>query len=144
VVNPTTGATVTPATQNLKGQKLPEAAPNKVSLNALYSWTFDPGKLTLSASYIWKDATYGSLFNRPYAKAPAYDEADFRLTWAGANAHYKIIAFVANAFDEKGYDRATGSLLQTGNPVAGVPEAIISNIGLIPPRTYGVQVQYKF
>ncbi|THD72219.1 TonB-dependent receptor [Phenylobacterium sp.] len=144
VVNPTTGATVSPATQNLAGQKLPEAPPNKVSVNALYSWAFDPGKLTLSASYIWKDATYGSLFNRPYAEAPAYSEADFRLTWAGANSHYKIIGFVANAFDEKGYDRATGSLLQTGNPVAGVSEAIISNIGLIPPRTYGVQLQYKF
>lgn len=144
VVNPTTGATVTPATQNLKGQKLPEAPPNKVSVNALYSWSFDPGKLTLSGSYIWKDSTYGSLFNRPYAKAPAYNEADFRLTWAGNDARYKIIAFVANAFDEKGYDRQTGSLLRTGNPVTGVPEAIVNNVGLIPPRTYGIQLQYKF
>jgi iron complex outermembrane receptor protein len=144
VVNPTTGATVSPATQNLKGQKLPEAPPNKVSVNALYTWTFDPGKLTLSGSYIWKDDTYGSLFNRPYAQAPSYNEADFRLTWAGANGAYKIIAFLNNAFDEQGYDRQTGTLLRTGNPVTGVPEAIVANVGLIPPRTYGIQVQYKF
>jgi iron complex outermembrane receptor protein len=144
VINPATGATVSPATQNLKGQKLPEAPPNKVSVNALYSWSFSPGKLTLSGSYIWKDATYGSLFNRPYALAPSYDEADFRLTWAGANGNYKIIGFLANAFDEKGYDRQTGSLLRTGNPVTGVAEAIVNNVGLIPPRTYGIQLQYKF
>ena len=48
------------------------------------------------------------------------------------------------AFDDKGYDRTTGSLLRTGNPVTGVPEAVVSNVGLIPPRTYGIQVQYKF
>jgi iron complex outermembrane receptor protein len=144
VINPATGATITPATQNLKGQKLPESSPNKFSANALYTWTFEPGKLTLSGSYIWKDDTYGSLFNRPYALAPSYDEADFRLTWAGDGGRYKIIAFVNNAFDQQGYDRQTGSLLRTGNPVTGVPEAIVSNVGLIPPRTYGLQLQYKF
>jgi iron complex outermembrane receptor protein len=147
--NPATGAIVTPATQALKGQKLPEATPNKFSANALYTWTFDPGKLTLSASYIWKDDTYGSLFNRPYALAPSYNEADFRVTWADAAGRYKVIAFVNNAFDEQGFDRQTGTLLQTGlisatTPALNRPESIVNNVGLIPPRTYGIQLQYKF
>lgn len=147
--NPATGAVVAPATQALKGQKLPEAPPNKVSVNGLYTWSFEPGKLTLSGSYIWKDKTYGSLFNRPYALAPSYDEADFRLTWSGDDGRYKIIAFVANAFDQQGYDRQTGTLLRTGlisaaNPALNRPEAIVSNVGLIPPRTFGIQVQYRF
>jgi iron complex outermembrane receptor protein len=130
--------------QNLNGQKLPEAPPNKVSANALYSWTFDPGKLTLSGTYIWKDATYGSLFNRPYSQAKAYNEADFRLTWADAGGRYKVIAFVANAFDTQGYDRQTGNLLKVGSLATGAPEIIVENQGLIPPRTYGIQVQVKF
>ncbi len=144
VTNATTGATVTAATQNLKGQKLPEAPPNKFSANALYTWTLDPGKLILSASYIWKDSTYGSIFNRPYALAPSYDTASFRLTFKDAKDRYDLIAYVDNAFDRTGYDRQTGSLLQTGNPVTGVNEAIVENVGLIPPRTYGVEVRYRF
>ena len=147
VINPTTGA-VTPATQNLTGQQLPEAPPNKVSLNALYTWTFNPGKLTLSASYIWKDDTYGSLFNRGYALAPSYDEADFRLKWQDAKGRYDIIAYVNNAFDKTGYDNQTGALLQTGTfgpgGVALRPQVITENPSLIAPRTYGMEFQYRF
>lgn len=134
----------TAVTQNLNGQKLPEAPPNKFTANGLYSWTFEPGKLTLSGTYIWKDATYGSLFNRPYALAPSYNEADFRLTWAGAGGRYKLIGFIANAFNTEAYDRQTGTLLKTGSLATGAPEVIVSNVGLIPPRTYGIEIQYKF
>jgi iron complex outermembrane receptor protein len=50
---------------NLVGSTLPESPANKISLNALYTLNFDPGNLILSASYIWKDKTYGSVFNIP-------------------------------------------------------------------------------
>jgi len=147
VINPATGA-VTPATQNLRGQQLPEAPPNKVSINALYTWTFDPGKLTLSATYVWKDDTYGSLFNRPYALAPSYNEADFRLKWQDAKGRYDVIAFVNNAFDKTGYDNQTGALLQTATFGPGAvplrPQVITANPSLIAPRTYGVEFQYRF
>ncbi|MBS0332607.1 MAG: TonB-dependent receptor, partial [Proteobacteria bacterium] len=144
VTNPATGATVTPATQNLKGQKIPEAPPNKVSVNALYTWTFEPGKLTGSLSYIWKDQTYGSLFNRPYALAPSYSLANARLTWRDAKDRYDLIAYVNNIFDQDGYDRKTGTLWQTGNPVTNQAEVIYSSVGLTPPRTYGVEVRFRF
>ena len=43
----TSGCANTPGapvqTQNLKGQQLPESPPNKVSANATYTWTWDPG-----------------------------------------------------------------------------------------------------
>ncbi|HEX2817023.1 MAG TPA: TonB-dependent receptor, partial [Phenylobacterium sp.] len=129
--------------QNLKGNQLPEAPPNKFSANALYSWTFDPGKLTLSATYAWKDATYGSLFNRPYARAPSYDEVDLRATWADAKDRYKVIVFLNNAFDKTGYDNATGSLLLTPANAPPIGQIAI-NQSLIAPRTYGIQFQYKF
>jgi hypothetical protein len=135
-------------TQNLKGNQLPEAPPNKVSLNGLYSWSFEPGKLTLSATYIWKDATYGSLFNRGYAKAPAYNEADFRLTWADSKGRYNVIAYVNNAFDELGYDGQTGTLLRAGTAATSInpetAEVIVRDPSLIAPRTYGIELQYRF
>jgi iron complex outermembrane receptor protein len=129
--------------QNLKGQQLPEAPPNKFSANALYTWTFDPGKLTLSGTYVWKDVTYGTLFNRPYSRAPSYDEADFRLTWSGSNNNYSVIAFVNNAFDKVGYDGAGGSLLLAPTQPL-TPGPITFNPSLIAPRTYGIEFQYRF
>ncbi|THD59717.1 TonB-dependent receptor [Phenylobacterium sp.] len=137
------GGVFTPATQNLKGNQLPEAPPNKISVDGLYTWEFDPGKLTLSATYIWKDSTYGSVFNRPYALAPSYGEADFRLTWNDIKNRYTVIAFVNNAFDTTAYDRQYGSLLNTITGL-GQAETIGENIGLAPPRTYGIQFQYRF
>jgi iron complex outermembrane receptor protein len=148
--NATTGVVTQPAVvlQNLKGNKLPDAAPNKVSVNALYSWTLDPGKLTLSGTYIWKDSTYGTLFNRPYSLAPSYDEVDFRITFADNKGRYKIIAFVNNAFDSLGYDGQSGTLLLAGTPSSTIAaagnETIVRNPSFIAPRTFGIEFQYKF
>src|SRR5262249_55463726 len=67
--------------KNLPGATLPEAPENKVAFNGQYAFHFEPGTLTLSASYIWKDATYGSIFNRPLSLAPAYSIVNLRATW---------------------------------------------------------------
>jgi iron complex outermembrane receptor protein len=148
--NATTGVVTQPGVilQNLKGQQLPEAPPNKVSLNGLYSWSFEPGRLTLSATYVWKDATYGSLFNRSYARAPSYNEADFRLTWADSQGRYNVIAYVNNAFDELGFDGQTGTLLRAGTAATSLnpetAEVIVRDPSFISPRTYGIELQYRF
>lgn len=134
---------LTAKVQNLKGNQLPEAPPNKFSANGLYTWTFEPGKLTLSGAYIWKDATHGSLFNRPYALAPSYTEVDLRATWADAKDHYRVIVFLNNAFDTTGYDSATGTLLLS--PAAAPPSGQLAiNQSLTAPRTYGIEFQYRF
>ncbi len=154
-VNATTGAVTQPTIvlQNLKGNKLPDSAPNKFTVNALYTWSFGPGKLTLSGTYIWKDSTYGTLFNRPYSLAPSYDQANFRLTWADAKERYKVIAFVDNAFNSTGFDGQSGTLFAAGTPITtstggatsgGLAETILRNPSLIAPRVYGLQLQYKF
>src|SRR4029077_2432631 len=109
------------------GQTLPEATPDKVSFNGLYTWTFDPGKLIFSTSVIWKAATYGSLFNRPYSLSPAYTLVNFRLTWKDAQDRYSIVAFVNNATDALGFDGSTGTLLQAGNVAGTVPQIILNN-----------------
>jgi iron complex outermembrane receptor protein len=142
----TSGCTQTSATakvQNLKGEQLPEAPPNKLSLNGLYTWDFAPGKLTLSGTFTWKDETYGSLFNRPYALAPSYSQVDFRLTWKDAKDRYSVIAFVNNIFDATGYDNATGNLVLS--PALSPPAGYVTiNQSLIAPRVYGLQLQYRF
>ena len=140
----TTGCTQTPGSgvvlQNVKGETLPEAPRNKISFNALYTIPFEPGNLTFSASVIWKDVTYDDVFNRPYSLQPPYTLANFRLIWTDAKDRYNVIVYCNNAFNALGYDGAVGLLLaQTASS-----EDIISSYDLTPPRTYGVEFEYRF
>ena len=123
---------------NINGQTLPEATPDKLVVQRyLRLDPFDPGKLTLSTSVIWKAATYGSLFNRPYSLAPDYTLLNFRLTFRDAKDRYSVIGYVNNALDAQGFDGATGTLLQTGTApgaIPGIPEIILNNRSYTAPR----------
>jgi len=127
-------------TQDIVGQTIPGATPNKVSLNGLYTFTFDPGKLTLSGTFVWRDGTYDSVFNRWYNFQPASTQVNLRATWADAADRYNIILFCDNLFDSTAYDGAAGGLLDT---IAG-KEYIESAPFLNAPRTFGVQFQYRW
>lgn len=127
--------------QSVVGQTVPQSPRNKLSLNANYTFHFNPGDLTFSASYIWKDQTYDSIFNRPWYLAPAYSQVDARISYTDAKDRYTIIAYVKNLTNALGYDNVSALLL--AQPAAGaLPYS--QTIGLIPPRTYGVEVQVRF
>jgi outer membrane receptor for ferric coprogen and ferric-rhodotorulic acid len=126
--------------QNLTGQTLPEAPANKVALNGQYAFRLEPGTLTLSASFIWKDATYGSIFNRALALAPAYSIVNLRATWDDAKQRYTLILFANNVTDALGYDNVT----KTNVAQAGMPLQLVSARGLINPLVVGGEVQFRF
>jgi iron complex outermembrane receptor protein len=129
--------------QNLKDNQLPGSPPNKFTANVIYTWQFDPGKLSLSATFIWKDQTYGTLFNRPYSLAPAFYQTNLRAVWTGANNRYNVIAYVDNVFDEANVDGRTGTLL-VAPTAAGQVGQIVTNNFLVNPRVYGVEFRYRF
>jgi iron complex outermembrane receptor protein len=129
--------------QNVKGAQLPQTPKNKVSFNMLWRTEFDAGTLTFSPSVIWKDKTYSSIFNRAYNLAPDYTQVDARLLWADRDNRYTVIAYVKNLFDKVGYDNVsaalrTNSYADINNPVLG------ENYSLTPPRTFGIEFQYRF
>ena len=132
--------------QNLSGNALPQAPKNKVALNALYTWNFTPGSLTGSASYFWRDAQYGSIFQRDYNKSPSWDQVDLRLTWKDAQDRYSIIAYGKNILDDLGYYEGATSSRVVGRLPSGQPtvQGIAVSYPLTPPRTYGVELQYRF
>ena len=50
--------------QSVQGDALPQAPENKVAFNVNYTWEFDPGNLTGSITYVWRDKSYASIFTR--------------------------------------------------------------------------------
>ncbi|WP_298670406.1 TonB-dependent receptor [uncultured Sphingomonas sp.] len=127
--------------QSVAGAQLSDTPRHKVALNAMYSLDFDPGTFTLSGNYVWRGPAYSNIFNRYYNRMPSYDQVDLRAIWTGRNDSYRIIGFVKNLFDTVGYDSATGSLLASSN---AVPKAVAQTYSFTPPRTYGVQLEFRF
>jgi iron complex outermembrane receptor protein len=142
--------------QNLAGNRLENAPKNKVAINGTYTFFFQPGSLSASVSYIWRDVQYGALFTRWYNAAPAWDEWDARLTFTAASGRWKVIAFGKNLFNTIGYDAGAYGTRMAGsfdgiNPFLGLPAvntvqspAIDKTYSVTPPRTYGVEFDYKF
>jgi iron complex outermembrane receptor protein len=160
--------------QNLTGNELPQASKNKVAVNVLYTWNFEKGSLTPSVSYVWRDQQYSSFFTRTYDASPSWDQVDARITWKDKDNKYTIIAYVKNAFDRLGYDGGAGGgrvggvyannviaastdpkitpgLPSTATFTNGLlsgtgigPGSISQSYALTPPRTYGIELQYRF
>ncbi len=133
------------ALQSVKGDELPQAPENKVAFNAVYKFEFDPGNLIFSATYIWKDKSYASIFTRSYDEAPSWDQVNLRAIWSGNHDKYEIVLFVNNLFNTLGYDAAaTGFTIQNpaNNPALAYSQT--SSYDLTPPRTFGMEVHYKF
>ena len=128
--------------QDLTGQILPEAPKNRITVGALYTLRFEPGSLALSGTYVWKDKTYDSVFNRSYNLNPAYTQVNVRATWTDIHDRYSVIFYVNNLFDTIGYDGSAG--LNVTTPKAGVAPVIDRLVSYTPPRTFGVEFQYRF
>lgn len=138
--------------QDLSGYSMPNSAKNRVTLSGNYTWNFEPGSLTAVATYIWRDAQYGSIFNRKYYKSPSFGQVDARLNWNSADNKYTIIGYAKNVLNSKGYangataSRSAGITPTFANPTAGRTGVFGQNTTyeLNPPRTYGVELQYRF
>ena len=158
--------------QDLSGNQLPQSPKTKFAINGTYSWVTDHGTLSPSVSYIWRDKQYSNIFTRALGAAPSWDQWDARVTWKNKDNKYSIIAYVKNIGDTLGYDggagagRTTGSYAQStitaagittkGNPVSATCNTAINNCNfnavqgfttsyaLTPPRTYGIEFQYRF
>jgi iron complex outermembrane receptor protein len=133
------------ALQAVKGDELPQAPENKIAFNAVYTFQFDPGNLSFSGTYIWKDKSYGSIFTRFYDEAPSWAQVNLRATWSGNHDKYEIVLFCNNLFNTLGYDAAaTGYIVN--NPVSNPsdPYTQVPAFDLTPPRVFGAEFHYKF
>jgi iron complex outermembrane receptor protein len=136
--------------QSLSGNRLPNSAKNKIAFNANYTWKLDVGNITGSVSYVWRDKQYGTLFTRSYTEAPSWDQVDARVTWDSKDKKTRVIASVKNLFDRLGYDagafgsRYVGTIDSAGGTPTVVNQGTFRTFSVTPPRTYGIELQYKF
>jgi iron complex outermembrane receptor protein len=134
--------------QSVKGDPLPDAPRNKVAVNVAYTWHWEPGSFTLSSQFVWRDTQDGTVFNRNYDDAPSWDGVNIRGIWKGPDDKYEVIAYVDNVFNSLQYEVGDGGGGLLGNatshttPALGLDE--VNVFTLAPPRTYGVEVHYKF
>ena len=127
--------------QDLKGMKLPSSTPHRVTLNGNYTWETDLGNITGSVTYVWRAATYYDVFNRYYNKAKAFDQTDARVVFNATGRKYTVIGYVKNVFDSRGSTGVSASRINS----VGVNEGFVNQtISYINPRTYGVELQYRF
>nr|WP_272887034.1 TonB-dependent receptor [Phenylobacterium aquaticum] len=125
---------------SIVGNSLPQAPKTKIAVNGSYSFFMEPGTLTLSASYIYRDKAYANIFSKAWNEAPSWDQIDLRAHWAPKGNKYTVIAYVKNVADTEGYDAAV--VASNRNPGAFLNGG--QNLELTPPRTYGVEFQYRF
>ena len=98
--------------QAVNGNELPNAPENKVAFNANYTIPFGDNALILSGSFVWKDKSYGDIFERWYYEAPGWDQVDLRATWSGNHDRYEVVLYVKNLFNTVGYD--AGAMVRGG------------------------------
>jgi iron complex outermembrane receptor protein len=134
--------------QSVKGDPLVNAPRNKIAVSGAYTWHFDPGNLTFSASYVWRDTQEGAIFNRFYNTAPSWSDVDLRAIWSGHHDRYEIVGFIKNVTNSVQYDTgsAGGGLSGSNTAVFNAKTSLnwVNVYNIAPPRTYGVEVHYKF
>ena len=125
--------------QNLTGATMPASPLNRLTINANYTFHLDPGNLILSATWQYRSSTFYDIFNREYSRAPAWTQTDLRATFTDRDNRYSIIAYGRNIFDQLGYEGMASDGL---GGVAGQGQGRAPV--LTPPRTYGIELQYRF
>jgi outer membrane receptor protein involved in Fe transport len=89
---------------------------------------------------VYVDQEYDSVFNRYYNSAPAYSQVNLQATWTDVKNRYSFILFCNNVFNTIGYDGDMGLLASAPGP----GQAVDPIYTLTAPRTYGVELQYRF
>ena len=128
---------------NVTGNQLIDSPPNKVAVNVNYTLHFEPGNLIFSASDIWTDGHFSSLFNTPDYFSPGYNELDLRALWNDSKDRYTIIIYGKNVLNAVQYDYIyPGTSIYLSGPKFGQPTGITH--ALNAPVTFGAQIQVRF
>ena len=122
---------------NLRGNVLPHSPTAKIKLGAQYTTgLFNTGwTVTARLDHVWQNRYFAREFNTPADLIKAWDVSNLQLRFANATGNIEVKAFVKNLTDN---DHITNIIIE---------DALVGsyrNVRLLDPRTFGVQVEYKF
>jgi iron complex outermembrane recepter protein len=124
---------------SLYGNPVPQSPRNKATLNTIYSWGFEPGSLSLSGTYAWKDRITSSAFSDPEFTAGSFGVTDFRATWNAISDRWSVLGYLRNAFNVLASDKG---VVSGGGTTFGTPTTLFRSY--IPPRTFGIELKVRF
>lgn len=118
---------------DVSGNDLVFAPNGAFSLDATYFVDLaDNGSLDLNVTYNWKDEYFTSAANTPKTKQSAIDMVGASASWTSSDDSWVATLWGKNLSDE----------MQISNRIVD-PTAITSEL-YMPPRTYGLTVNYNF
>jgi len=127
--------------KSIVGNKLPQAPVNKIAINGNYTFVLNSGKLNVGANFIWRDKAYSNIFTERWNMAPSWSQVDLRGSWTPNDGRYQVIVYVKNVGNTLGYDSAVTA---SNRDATNFPINTGYNTSFTPPRTYGIEVHYKF
>lgn len=122
---------------SVKGNLVPQTSPHQVAVNALWETPVTRGTLFLAASYIYRAPAYYGIFQTDAYRVPGWNQVDLRATWVSPSRKLTTILYVRNLLDALGYDGVTPG---TGSGSIGYGKVYT----FTPPRSVGVEIQYRF
>ncbi|MFC3053327.1 TonB-dependent receptor [Kordiimonas pumila] len=121
---------------DLEGNALPRAPKFKFNVGLQYTVPLESGaSIMIRGDYAWQDETFFSAFNVPELYQDSYSWGKARVTYTNPDDTWDISAFVDNISDEVVAKNATfnGDIIDS-----------TASGNLAPPRTYGVEVSFRF
>ncbi|HEX5263368.1 MAG TPA: TonB-dependent receptor [Phenylobacterium sp.] len=119
--------------QNVSGNPLPQTPKNTVTVDAGYTWRFDPGSLRASITNTFTAKRYYDIFATPTYEGKPYDQLSLRAVWNSADGKFTAIAYLDNVTNQESvnYVSLSGS--------SAAPAWLLN-----PPRTFGIELQRRF
>jgi iron complex outermembrane receptor protein len=129
-----------------KGNQLANAPENLFNASVEYSWPIGNWEAYVYGGYSWRDESYGDVVNGDDPDVPpvglnrsdSYAIGNLRAGLRGE--HWSVQGFVENVSNEYG----SSFTFQSGTGFALLDGTGFETISLITPRTYGVNVSYRF
>lgn len=122
---------------NLRGNRLPYAPDFKAKIGAQYTMPFlsSGWKTTMRIDYVWQSKMFAREFNTATDRIRPWGIANLQVRFKNPKENIEVKAFVKNLINS---DPVTSIIIE---------DALIGsyrNVRYLDPRTYGLQVEYRF
>ena len=93
---------------------------------------------------MWRDSTYYSIFTDYWNKAKSFGQTDARVLFNDKDGKFTLIGYMKNVFDQRGSAGVSGTRISSFTATQPNFGFVNQTISYVPPRTYGIELQYRY